>query len=81
MLSLIVIKWHIVNVLIIALIASKIDPVFSKPLNAQDDARVKIVSILSIFNCLCLMHANETVTQSLTFKREFGIVNSAAHRS
>ena len=43
------------------------------PLNAQDNARVGIVNILSIFKCLCLMHADEIITLSLTFKVEFGI--------
>ena len=35
--------------------------VLPKPLNAQDNAQVKIVGILLIFNCLRLMHANETI--------------------
>ena len=43
-------------------------------LNAQDNnALAKIVSILSIFNSLCLMHAYKTITLNLTLKREFGI--------
>ena len=47
--------------------------VFLVPLNVQDNARVGIVNIISIFVCLCLMHADVTITLSLTFKGKFGI--------
>ena len=39
----------------------------------RTNARVGIVNILSIFKCLYLMHADENITLSLTFKGEFGI--------
>ena len=35
--------------------------VLPKSLNAQDNAQVKIVGILLIFNCLCLIHVDETI--------------------
>ena len=47
--------------------------VFPKQVNAQDNGPVKIVNIYSDFYYLCLMHANEIITLSLTFKGEFGI--------
>ena len=41
--------------------------------NAQDNGPVKIVNTYSNFCCLCLMHADEIITLSLTFRREFSI--------
>ena len=47
--------------------------VFPKLVNVQDNGPVKILNVCSNFYYLCLMHADEIITLSLTFKREFGI--------